>query len=87
MCPRCLIPKSKAHLVGTKRDISQRTSLARRDDHTYRSTINEARKKIFDKNFAVDSEAVERLLKPQSLVPTEVSPSRRRFLSSVYANL
>ncbi|KAF8151198.1 hypothetical protein BJ912DRAFT_869512 [Pholiota molesta] len=70
-CPRCLIPKDRVHQVGTRRDKSQRSSLARVDNLMYKAKISSAREMIYEKNLAVDSAAVERLLKPQSLVPTE----------------
>lgn len=55
-----------------KRDVAQRASLARVDDKQRRSKVSQARKHIYDKNYAVNSEAVEVLLRPQSLVPTAV---------------
>lgn len=71
-CPRCLIPKDRAHLLGTKRDKSQRISIARVDNQCYRAKISSARDLIYIKNRAVDSVPVQRFLKQQSLVPTEV---------------
>lgn len=71
-CPRCLIPKNHAHQLGTKRDQRQRISLARVDDLSYRVKISNAREIIYKQNRTVDSVYVERILKPQSLVPTEV---------------
>jgi hypothetical protein len=54
-------------------DMTRRISLARIDDIGRRSKVSTARKLIYEKDYAVDSAAVERLLKPQSLVPTSVS--------------
>jgi hypothetical protein len=42
------------------------------DDARRRSTVASARELIYEKNYAVDSQAVEKLLKAQSLVPTSV---------------
>lgn len=52
-----------------------RRSLARKDDASRKKSIMEARAAIYDpkKPLAVDSACVERLLKPESLVPTSVS--------------
>ncbi|KAG6903599.1 hypothetical protein DXG01_016472, partial [Tephrocybe rancida] len=70
-CPRCKIPKTALHLVGTQSDRADRIELRRYDDEDRRKKVSKARKSIFGKeNFAVDSAAVERELKPESLVPT-----------------
>lgn len=71
-CPRCLIPKHRTDQLGTKRDQHRRISLARVDDLHYKVNISCAREMIYQKNCAVDSSMVETLLKPHSLVPTEV---------------
>ena len=42
------------------------------DDNQRRSKITSARNLIYCKNYAVDSPAIQRLLKEQSLVPTVV---------------
>jgi hypothetical protein len=76
-CPRCTIPLSSVPLVGTKRDRNDRIKLARVDDPRYRKLVSQARRAIYQQNFAVDSAPVERMLKPESFVPTSVSdPSR-----------
>jgi len=72
-CPRCTIPLSKVHLIGTKSDRKARAALVRVDDDRHRNLISAARKAIYQQNYDVDSAAVERMLKPQSLVPTSVS--------------
>jgi hypothetical protein len=72
LCPRCTTPLPMVHLVGTKRDRKARTSLARVDDCQHRRIVSTARNFIYQRNYGVDSKAVERLLKPLSLVPTSV---------------
>jgi hypothetical protein len=64
---------SHVHKLGTKLDIKQRETLARVDDDDRRRKVQLAREIIYDENYAVDSNGVEELLKPQSLVPTSVS--------------
>jgi hypothetical protein len=59
--------------MGMRRDMTQRQTLARVDDEDRRRKIAIAREIIYDKNYAVDTENVEILLQPQSLVPTLVS--------------
>jgi hypothetical protein len=72
-CPRCLIPLSHVHRLGTSLDRKQRQSLARIDDHARRFDIKTAREIIYQKNYAVNSEHVEKILQGQSLVPNIVS--------------
>ncbi|KAH7916892.1 hypothetical protein BV22DRAFT_997067, partial [Leucogyrophana mollusca] len=70
LCPRCLIPKDRVQNLGTERDMLQRTLLARTDNQERREKIDAARKLIYESNYAVDTDQVERMLKPESLVPT-----------------
>jgi hypothetical protein len=58
--------------MGKRRDIRQRKTLARVDDADNRHRVATARDLIYEKNYAVDSEAVKRLLGRDSLVPTAV---------------
>ena len=71
-CPRCLIPLSRVHNLGMARDIAQRTTLARIDDNSRCGKVVAARRLIYEKQYQVNSAAVEVLLKDQSLVPTTV---------------
>lgn len=52
--------------------MKQRKTLSRIDDRRRQHKIINARSIIYDKKFAVDSEAVEKILKEESLVPTSV---------------
>lgn len=72
-CPRCRIPLSRVHNIGTVTDMKQRKTLARVDDEVKRSKVVAAREIIYEQNFAVDNIDVELLLKEESLVPTNVS--------------
>lgn len=72
-CPRCLIPKERIHNLGMFRDRQQRASLQRVNNNQLQVKIQAARRFIYEKNYAVDSKAVETLLKDESLVPTLVS--------------
>jgi hypothetical protein len=71
-CPRCLIPLARVHNLGMDRDMSQRKTMARVDDHQRRHKILSARRFIYDLNHAVNSAAVEALLRKESLVPNIV---------------
>jgi hypothetical protein len=64
---------TRVHNMGMKRDMQQRKTLARVDDEGRRHKVEIARDIIYEKNYAVDSDAVNALLKDQSLVPTFVS--------------
>src|ERR1700720_2643641 len=72
-CPRCLIPLSHVHNMGMARDMMQRETMARVDDIHRRSSVNAARRVIYEKNFQVNSTGVENMLRDMSLVPTVAS--------------
>jgi hypothetical protein len=55
------------------RDMTQRETMARTDDIHRRSSIDTARRLIYEKNYRVNSAAVESILRDRSLVPTAVS--------------
>jgi hypothetical protein len=55
-----------------KSDAARRITLARTDDLMRRGRVVAAQRLIYEKNYAVNSTAVEILLKEQSLVPTTV---------------
>lgn len=71
-CPRCLIPLSDAPKVGMARDTRRRQTLVRKDTKKHRKNITDARNYIHNKNYAVDSAPVKRLLDTESLVPSAV---------------
>jgi hypothetical protein len=62
--------------MGMPLDMKQRVTLARIDNQERRWKIATARDIIYNKNYAVDTDNVEALLQPQSLVPTSVSAQR-----------
>lgn len=72
-CPRCLIQKSDTDGLGTRADREIRTTQQRIDNRTRQDAVKLA-KRLIGKGLGVESSAVERLLKPESLVPTEVRP-------------
>ena len=65
------------------KDMKERKSLIRVDDQMQRQKVADARNHIYNKNLVVDSEAVEKILKEESLVPTEVSFIAERSSSVV----
>ena len=72
-CPRCKIPLSNTHLVGSKQDRRDRRRLVRLDDDKRQYAVSAARRAIYESNFAVNSAYVERQLQAESLVPTAAS--------------
>lgn len=72
-CPRCTILLSEVHNIGMPLDRSDRKTKARCDNTARQNKVNEARSLINDYGHIVNSADVERLLKPESLVPTSVS--------------
>ncbi|KAI0264767.1 hypothetical protein BC834DRAFT_970691 [Gloeopeniophorella convolvens] len=69
MCPRCLVPKSRAIMMGTKKDQRERQCQKCVDDTTRRRQVKKARKLVFDGGRLVKSKAVQKEL-PGSKVPT-----------------
>lgn len=70
--------------MGTQQDMTQRQLLVRVDDNNRQNKIRDARKLIYERNYAVDSAPVQALLKDESLIPTTVSVNRAQ---GIYANL
>ena len=68
-CPRCTIPKTDLDRLGTKRDADSRNRSVR---EYLRHKIVLARMWIYEMGHGIASAAVEKLLKPLSLVPTMV---------------
>lgn len=68
------------HNLGMSRDRQQRTTLAR-SDASRNQLVSTARGLIYQKNYGVDSAAVESHLKPDSWVPTPVSTIISLFLA------
>lgn len=60
--------------MGSLADRERRAILIRKDDKTRQDSVTQARTFINHKGYVVTSKHVETLLKPESLVPTEVSP-------------
>ena len=58
--------------MGMHQDMKQHVSLAWADDVKRRNLIRAAHEAIYLKNYAVDSDVVEKLLREESLVPTAV---------------
>ena len=71
-CLRCLIPLARTHNMGMHHDKEERMASARVDNKIRQKKVADARKLIYEKNYAVDSKQVENLLKEESLVPTDV---------------
>lgn len=72
-CPRCLIPIDRIQNLGMPHDRQQRLALQRVDDERRQFLIANARRLIYEKNYAVDSKSLNKLLAEESLVPTSVS--------------
>lgn len=71
-CPRCKIKKGAIRNLGTPADTTIRREEVRVDDADLREKITNARKLIYERGYVVNSDHVEDLLKPESLVPTIV---------------
>lgn len=71
-CPRCLVKKEDICKLGTDQDSRARERLRRIDDDARNRKVDTARGLIYDSHKAVDSVPVDRILKEDSLVPTQV---------------
>lgn len=79
-CPRCKVRKQDISKLGMKSDMASRRSETyktgiRKDDLHYRAIISSSRKVVYENDYGVDSKAIDRILKAESLVPTSVSSS------------
>lgn len=72
-CPRCKIKLFRVHNLGMSMDRTQRRTQARVDDEIRRKNVLKARSLIYKHGHIINSAEIERLLKPESLVPTAVS--------------
>ncbi|KAI9067490.1 hypothetical protein FKP32DRAFT_1673036 [Trametes sanguinea] len=70
-CPRCLIPKNQISALGSRHDMQLRTQSARTDDSSRWYDVAKAHSLIYEKGKGIGSSAVEAILKPRSLVPTQ----------------
>ena len=82
-CPRCNVAKEDIAQLGWQIDARTRENKARHDNDEYRWKVDTARDIIYNRHFTVNSEAVETILKEESLVPTKVNiytnPHRQPF--------
>ncbi|TEB31764.1 hypothetical protein FA13DRAFT_1791092 [Coprinellus micaceus] len=77
-CPRCLVSVAEIPHLGMVSDRNLRVARQRKDDDTRKQKVDQARNLIYGKkNYAVDADKVEILLKPTSLVPSTNSFSDR----------
>ncbi|KAG5219501.1 GLOBIN domain-containing protein [Salix suchowensis] len=81
-CPRCLVKKSAICALGTPADMKQRQDGKRVDSRALHMKIAKARKLIYQQGYVVNSKLVDDLLKPESLVPTEIVMHIMRLLQA-----
>jgi hypothetical protein len=75
ICPRCTIPTAEFDKLGHQRDMRGRVTRAR----SYLSDlVSRARDCIYRMGYLVSGAAMERMLRPMSIVPTVVSNSTLR---------
>ena len=81
-CHRCLIKRKDIHHVGTKKDEHAR-QVSTRDPDVTLGQVKEARRHIYDLNYAVDGDKVQSFLFKQSLTPNVVSIPLRIYYQSL----
>ncbi|KAI0739141.1 hypothetical protein C8Q80DRAFT_232993 [Daedaleopsis nitida] len=69
-CVRCHVHSDDLYEAGSPKD-SQRREDIRKDDHATLSSINEARKLVFEKGYSLAGNRVKDVLKGQSLTPIQ----------------
>ena len=79
-CPRCTVPMSHVHNLGTSKDARERDTLTRINNNVRQNKVKSTRAHIYKSGLGVTSAAIEDLLKDQSLVPTSVSCMVLSFL-------
>jgi len=82
LCPRCLIPLDRIQNMGMPRDRQQRVTLKRIDNERRHYDIENARRLIYERNYAVNSKTLAKFLNTESWVPTLV-----RMLTLIFCNL
>jgi hypothetical protein len=70
-CPQCLIKKTDLSALGTHRDNRRRAKI-QVNNHHFRTKVSLAREIIYKHGLHVNTDAVNNLLKGESLVPTTV---------------
>ncbi|KAG9121662.1 hypothetical protein FRC07_002303 [Ceratobasidium sp. 392] len=73
------LPMDLIHKMGTRSDMRMRAKTMRRDNLKRQKLIRQAQDLIYNQHKAVDNAEVEKLLQPESLVPTENAFSRRLY--------
>ncbi|KZT20578.1 hypothetical protein NEOLEDRAFT_1158607 [Neolentinus lepideus HHB14362 ss-1] len=69
-CPRCLVLKNEIPALGQHLDMQRRNQRARKANGEWRRKVEMARGFIYEQGYRVNSKAIERVLQPESLVPT-----------------
>jgi Zn-finger nucleic acid-binding protein len=71
-CPQCLVPMKSVDKMGTHADMCARTESLRRNNQWWQQLIQRAQSMIYEDRKAVSAKEVEALLRPKSMVPTQV---------------
>lgn len=77
------MPKAEFPNMGLPEDFRQRESLKRIDNKARNDLVRDARSIIYADGRAVTSPRVEKLLKPYSYVPTNVSSHRFQWILNI----
>jgi hypothetical protein len=73
-CPRCLVKKVDTIKMGTRSDMRKRHVNIRIDDHIRRTTVDRARRLVFEQGIPLSSTRLKKVLGNFSGVPTHGSP-------------
>ena len=81
-CPLCLVRRDDIRKLGMRSDKNTHEKHARIDDNERRRKVKNGRDMIFKQAYAPGNDYTEKFLKPESLVPVEVSANRGHYISS-----
>jgi hypothetical protein len=73
-CPRCLVKKIDTIKMGTRLDMHYRRVNIRVDNHARQTTVEHARRLVFEQGIPLSSKRLKDVLGKYSGVPTHVSP-------------
>jgi hypothetical protein len=75
-CPRCLVKKIDTIKMGTRLDMRNRSDNIRVDDHIRWTTVERAKRLVFEQGIPLSSNRLKDILGKFSGVPTQVRPNK-----------
>jgi hypothetical protein len=86
-CPRCLVKKIDTIKMGTRLDMLHRCGNVRVDNHIRRTTVERARRLVFEQGIPLSSKRIKDILGKSSGVPTHVCYNIRRVFGLILMHI